>query len=148
MQGITGSGEARECTLGLYLPTHGFRKVPLRMQCGPVQTAQARADAALALKQPTAILADHYEANTGPVEATRMGAVWTMHDSLRAHNQRKPSLKAQPIYIIHSLTIWAKQSSKNCTNLQRGHLRSLIRVFTMHLFGKQGPKLLHTNSEV
>ena len=36
------------------------------------------------------ILAVQYEANTGPVEVTSMGAVWTTHDSLRAPNRRKP----------------------------------------------------------
>ena len=51
---------------------------------------QARADAVRALEQPTASLADHYGANTGPIEPTSMGAFWTTHDSLRAQNRRKP----------------------------------------------------------
>ena len=61
---------------------HGFRKMPLRMQCGPQ-----------ALEQPTANLADQYGAKTGPVKPTSMDAVWTTHD----HGPKivgSPSLKA------------------------------------------------------
>ena len=40
-----------------------------------------------------------YGANTGPVEPTSMGAIWTMHDSLRAQINGNPSLKAQHAHL-------------------------------------------------
>ena len=75
------------CVLAIFWPSIAWpERVPYRFR----KAVRARAGAVRALEQPTASLADQYEANTGPVESTCMGVFWTTHDSLRAQNHRKP----------------------------------------------------------
>ena len=110
----------------------------------PSDAVRARADAVRALEQPTASLADQYVTNTGPLEPTSMGAVWTSSDTLRAQNRRKPiSESCTCSSFSHDLyegSVCVQQSSKNRTNPQRSHPPSLIRVFATRLIGKQGHK--------
>ena len=93
--------------------------------------------------RPTVSLADQYGTNTGHVEPTSMGGIWTTHDSLWAQNRRKPVSESSTCSsFTHGLygPIRVQQSSNNRSNPHRGHPPSLIRVFAMRLIGKQGHK--------
>ena len=131
------------CFPGLrFLETHGFRK-PAGSKGAPSDAVRARADAVRALEQPTASLVDQYGANTEPVEPTYMDAFWTLHDSLRAQNHRKPiAERCTCSSFSHGLygPVRVQTSSKNRTTPHRGHTPSLIRIFAMCLIGKQGHK--------
>ena len=87
----------------------------------PSDALRACADAVWALEQPTASLADQYVANTGPVEPTSNGAIWTTHDSLRSQNRRKPISETQHAHLSPTGytapygPIRLQQSSKKCT---------------------------------
>ena len=113
------------CLLAQYSMNHVYPRV---LESAPSDAVWARADAVWALKQPMAIFSDRYGANTGPVEPTSMGAVWTMHYSLRAQNPRKPISESSTCSSLTHRAIRIQQSSKNRTNQQRGHPPSLIRV--------------------
>ena len=129
------------CVLKIFCPgEHASVRVPRRFRRCPFACS---ADSIQALEQPTASLADQYRANTGPVKPTSMAAIWTTRNSLQAQNQQKPISESSTCSsFTHGLygPIWVQQSSKNCTNQQRGHPPSLIRVFAMRLTGKQGHK--------
>ena len=85
-----------------YVYSHGFGKVPLRMQCGHSQT-------------PTATRAEPVWGKYRAVEPTCMDVFWTTHDSLRAQNRRKPSpsLKAVHAHLFQPRGYTAQYGSKN-----------------------------------
>ena len=95
------------CVLMIFCPVkhepvcvpRGFRKMPLRMQCGPVQTPYGL------WNNLRPVLHTSMGQNTRSVEPTSMGAIWTMHDSLRAQNRRKPISESSTYPIFHPKTI-------------------------------------------
>ena len=124
------------CVLAIFGPVQ-FVKVPLRMQCGHVQTPYGLWNNLRTVLQCRPVWGKY------SVEPTSMGAFWTTHDSLWAPYRRKP-ISESCICLSFSLGLYGPvrvhKSSKHHTNLQRGHPPSLIRVLAMRLIGKQGHK--------
>ena len=107
--------------------------MPIRMQCGPVQTPYR-------LWNNLRTVLHQYGANTWPVESINLGAVWTMHDSLWAQNRRKPISESSTCSSFTHGLYGHVRVQKSSKTPQRNHPPSLIRVFAMRLIGKQGHK--------